>query len=109
MRAIVEHVAALTEAAQVAQAVVGRIMIQVRGGEHDARRPQPHDLFQVGPAGDTAAPVAPRLSCRIVSPPVRQAAHGGTMRTAAALANAAGALEADAPAKVAPMRGVQVA
>ena len=73
MRAIVDQVAALTEAAQVAQAVVGRIMIQVRGGEHDARRPQPHDLFQVGPAGDTAAPVAPRLSYRKYSTDYLQA------------------------------------
>jgi hypothetical protein len=39
MRAIVDQVAALTEAAQVAQAVVGRIVIEVGGGQHDARRP----------------------------------------------------------------------
>ncbi|MGE5778890.1 MAG: hypothetical protein ACM30D_06220 [Hyphomicrobiales bacterium] len=37
MRAIVDQAAALTEAAQVAQAVVGRVAIQVRGSEHDAR------------------------------------------------------------------------
>jgi hypothetical protein len=43
MRAIVAQVTALTEAAQVAQAVVGRIVIEVRGGEDDARRPQPYD------------------------------------------------------------------
>jgi hypothetical protein len=60
MWAIVDQVAALTEAAEVAQPVVGRIMIQVRSGEHDARRPQPHHLLQVGPAGGAAAPVAPR-------------------------------------------------
>jgi hypothetical protein len=39
MRAIVDQVAALTEAAQVAQPVVARIVIQVGSGEHDARRP----------------------------------------------------------------------
>ena len=109
MRAIVEHMAALTEAAQPAQPVIGRIVIQMRGGEHDARRPQPRHLLQVGPAGNTATSVAPRLPVRIVPPPVSQAAHGGAVRPAAALADAAGALETDAPAEVAPMGGVEVA
>jgi hypothetical protein len=79
MRAIVGQVAALTKAAQVAQTVVARIMIQVRGGKHDARRPHPHHLLEVGPAIDTAASVAPCLPCRIEPSPVRQAAHGGAM------------------------------
>jgi hypothetical protein len=43
VRAIVDQVAALTQTAQVAQLVVRRIMIQVRGGQHNARRPQPRN------------------------------------------------------------------
>ena len=67
-------------------------MIEVRGGQHDARRPQPHQVFQIGPAGDAAAAVAPGVLRRIEPPPVRQAAHGGPMRPAATLTYAAGAL-----------------
>jgi hypothetical protein len=40
-------------------------MIEVRGGEHDMRRPHPHHLLQVRPSSDAAASVAPRLPCRI--------------------------------------------
>jgi hypothetical protein len=39
MRTIVDQVTALTKAAQVAQPVIGRIVIQVRGGKHDMRCP----------------------------------------------------------------------
>ena len=109
MRAIVKHVAALTKTPQVAQPVVGWIMIEVSGGEHDAGCPQPGYVFQVGPSGDATTPVPPRSLCRIEPPSVRQAAHDGTMWPAAALAPAAGALEADAAAEVAPMCGIQTA
>jgi hypothetical protein len=37
MRTVVDQVAALTKAAQVAQPIVGRIMIKMRGGKHDMR------------------------------------------------------------------------
>jgi hypothetical protein len=107
--AIVDQVAALTEAAEVTEAVVGRIVIEVRGGEHDARRPQPHHLLEVGPAGEAAALVAPGGSLGIEPSPVRQAPHGGAVRPAAALAHAMGALEADAPTELAPVRGVETA
>ena len=109
MRTIVDHVTALTEAAQIAQAVVGRIVIQVRGSEHDARCPHPHDLFKVGPMGDAAMSVTPCSPCRIEPPSVRQAAQCGAVRPAASLAQAAGPLEADAPAEFGPMRGIQAA
>jgi hypothetical protein len=88
VRSVVAQVAALTEATQVAQPVVGRIVVQVCGGEHHARRTQPRHLLEVGPAGGAAAPVAPCLPRRIKPPPVRQAAHGGPVRSAAALAYA---------------------
>jgi hypothetical protein len=37
MRPVMDQMAALTKAAQVAQTVVGRIMVKVRGGKHDMR------------------------------------------------------------------------
>src|SRR5512144_2301561 len=100
MRAVVDQVTALTKTAQVAQPVVGRIMIEVRRGQHHMRCPHLRDLFQVRPAGDAAAAVAPGVLRRIEPPPIRQAAYGGSMRPAAALAHAARPLEANTPAKL---------
>ena len=109
MRAVVDQVAALTKAAQVAQPIVGRIMIQVRGGKHDMCCPHPNDLLQIRPTSDASPPVAPRLPHLIVPSPIRQAAHSGAMWPAAALAHAAGALETNPPAELAPMSRIQVA
>src|SRR5512132_3087747 len=99
---VVDHVASLTKTTQVAQPVVGRIMIEVRSGKHDPGRSQAHHLFQVGPTSNAPTSVAPCLPCLIVPSPVRQASHSGAMR-AAPLAHAAGALEAHPPAELTPM------
>jgi hypothetical protein len=109
MRTVVDQVAALTKTAQVAQPIVGRIMIQMRGGKHNMRCPHLSDLLQVRPTSDASAPVAPRLPCLIVPSPVRQAAYSGPMRPAATLTHAACALEANAPAELAPMSRIQIA
>jgi hypothetical protein len=86
MLTVVDQVAALTKAAQVAQPIVGRIMIKVCSGKHDMRRPHANDLLQVGPTSAASASVTPRLLCLIVPSPVRQAAHSGAVRSAATLA-----------------------
>jgi hypothetical protein len=99
----------LTKAAQVAQPVVGRIMIKVRSGKHDMRCPHPDDLLQVRPTSDAPASVAPRLPCLIVPSPVWQAVHSDAMRPAAALAQASGSLEANPPAELTPMSRIQAA
>jgi hypothetical protein len=106
---VVDHVAALTKTAQVTQPVVGRIMIKVRSGKHDMSCSQPHHLFQVGPTSAAPALVAPCAPCLIVPSPVRQAAHSGAMRPAAALAYAGCSLEANAPAELTPMSRIQAA
>ena len=72
-----DHVAALTKTAQVAQPVVGRIMIEVRGGEHDAGRPQPGHVFQVG-----LAPAASALEADTVTRPSRAIVGNGLQRHA---------------------------
>jgi hypothetical protein len=105
----VDHVAALTKTTQVAQPVVGRIMIEVRSGKHDPSRSQAHHLFQVGPTSNAPTSIAPYLPCLIVPSPVRQAAHSGAMRSAAPLAHAAGTLEAHPPAELTPMSRIQIA
>src|SRR5512132_4397953 len=100
---VVDHVASLTKTKQVAQPVVGRIMIEVRSGKHDQGRSQANHLFQVGPPSNAPTSIAPCLPCLIVLSPVRQAAHSGAMRPAAPLAHAAGTLEAHPPAELTPM------
>jgi hypothetical protein len=109
MRTVVDQVAALTKAAQVSEPIISRIMIEVRGGKHDMRCPDPSDLLQIRPTSGAPPSVAPRISCLIVPSPVRNAAHGGAMRPAATLAYASGPFEAHTPAELTPMSGIQAA
>ena len=50
VRPVVDEVTALAEAAQVAQPVVARIVIEVGGGKDDPCRPLSRQLLQVRPA-----------------------------------------------------------
>src|ERR1700730_15664349 len=50
MRPVVTQVAALAEAAEIAQPVVGRFVIEMRGGEHHPSGADPQNFDQVGPA-----------------------------------------------------------
>jgi hypothetical protein len=50
VRAIMDHVATLAEASQVAQAVVARIMIEVRCRQDDAGLSERHRLLDVRPS-----------------------------------------------------------
>jgi hypothetical protein len=59
MRPIVQHVAALTEREQVLEPIVGRIAVQVRRCEHDARHLKPSCLHKVGPAGGPSSAIPP--------------------------------------------------
>jgi hypothetical protein len=88
VRSVMQHVAALTKRAQILQPIVRRIAVQVRRGEHDARRPKPGCLHEIGPAGGPSSAISP---CRrlIVEPsPVWQAAEANEVRPAATLASA---------------------
>jgi hypothetical protein len=60
VRPIVQHVAALTERAQILHPIVGRVAIQVRRCEHDARLPKPSRLDKIGPSGRVPSAVSPR-------------------------------------------------
>jgi len=107
VRAVVQHVAALAKGAQVAPAVVGRVAVQMRGGEHHAGGAEPHRIDQIGPACGPAAPVAPGSHVGVEPAAVGQAAQPGEVRPGAALAAAAGALEAHAGAELAPVRRIE--
>jgi hypothetical protein len=64
MRPIMQHVAALTEGAQVLQPVVGRIAVQMRRRKHDAGHTQSSCLHKVGPSGHSPSAIPPGLSHR---------------------------------------------
>jgi hypothetical protein len=67
VRPIMQHVAALTERAQILHSIVGRIAIQVRRCEHDARHPKPSRIHKIGPSGRAPSAVPPRR-CFFVEP-----------------------------------------
>jgi hypothetical protein len=50
-RSCSQHVAALTERAQILHPIVARVAIQVRSCEHNARHPKPSRLHKIGPSG----------------------------------------------------------
>ena len=107
VRPVMQHVAALAERAQVGEAVVTGVAVQMGSSQYDAGGPKPCHLDQVGPASRTTAPVTP--GCRlIVEPaPIGQAADLRQVRPAAALASTTGTLEAHTPAQLAPVSRVK--
>ena len=109
MRHVVQHVAALAQAAEVAQPVVGRVAVKVRGGEHDAGGTQAGSLDQIRPATGLAPAITPSVR-RLVEPTsVGQAAEPDQVRAPAGLAAAVGALESDMSAQLAPVRRIEAA
>jgi len=107
VRTIVQHVAALAERAEILWPIVGRIAVQVRRREHDARHPKPSRLHKVGPAGGPSSAIPPNRRLLVEPAPVRQAPKEDEVRPAAALAPSSSALEADAAAQLAPVRGIE--
>ena len=72
-RAVLQHMAALAEAPQVGEPVVGRIVVQMRGGEHDAGQTDLRGIDQIRPARGTTTPVAPCSHCLVEPAAVGQA------------------------------------
>ena len=95
---IVQHVAALTERAQILRPIVGRVAIQVRRCEHDARLAKPSCLHKVGPAGRPSSAIPPCRRLLVEPASIRQAAEEGEVWSATTLAPSFSALEADVAA-----------
>ena len=90
---IVPEMAALAERPEVGWIPVGRIMVEMGGGNH-----HPHPAHRGGIAwprfrGELATPVAPDLALRIEPTTIRQGADQPAVRPAAGLAAPAGAIE----------------
>jgi hypothetical protein len=107
IRRVVKHVAALAEALEITQPVVGGIMIEVRGGQYDPRGAPRNHRQQVRPARPPAMAIAPGLLDGIEPSSVRQTANQMRMRPAAALAPAAGALKPNPMAEFLPVRRIK--
>src|SRR4051794_21294880 len=84
-------------------------MIEVGGGQDYARLPHPGCFLDIGPTGGTTATVAPSLASGIEPAPVWQNADNLAMWSPAALADAAGTLEAHKPAELRPVDWVEPA
>jgi hypothetical protein len=98
VRAIVDQMAALAEALEIAQSVIARVMIEVRRRQDNVSAPHLRRFLEIGPPGRPAAAIAPGMTGGIKPTSISQTANSDAMRPAAALANAGGTLEAHAAA-----------
>src|SRR5271169_2080689 len=103
VRAIVDHMAALAEAFQVALPVVARIMIEMRRRQDDAGLPELYRLLDIRPSRRPTAAVTPRMAHSVEPAAIGQATDGLSMRPAAPLADTTGALEAHASTDLWPV------
>src|SRR6516162_4675441 len=103
VRAVMDHVAALAQALEIAKPVVARVMIEMGCGQDDAGWPHLRRLLEVGPPRSAAASVAPGAARRIEPAAVRQTANRHTMGPPTSLADAVGALKPHATADLRPV------
>jgi hypothetical protein len=104
---VVQHVAPLTEGTQIVQSIVGRITVEMRSGENNARHSERGCFHQIRPLGCSPAAIAPGR-CPLVEPAsVRQTPHQGKVRTGTALTPPSSALEADPAAQFTPVWWVE--
>jgi hypothetical protein len=107
IRPVMDHVAALAKALQIAQPIVGGIMIQVRSGQHNARGASGNQRQQVRPPRPPSMAIAPGPLDGIEPSPIRQTADQMSMRPTAALAPAAGTLKPYPMTEFFPVRRIQ--
>jgi hypothetical protein len=107
IRPVVQNVATLAKALEIAQPVVGRIVIQMRGSQHDACAASRDQRQQIRPACLSPAAVAPRLLDGIEPPPIRETADQLGMRSATALTLATGTFKPHPMAEFFPVRRIK--
>lgn len=104
---VVQHVTALAERFQVAQPVVGGIVVEVGGRQHDTRRPGHaiirHDQMVQGPT----APIAPYLGVLVPPAPVTKMADLAPVRPPTGLAVPLGAIEPHYGGQLRPIHRVE--
>jgi hypothetical protein len=120
---VMAHMAALTKRREVSWPVIARIMVEVRGGEYDARDPHWSWRLNAGESGlhpcqllrrrqaanPSALPIAPALCVLVPPSPITQVQHVATVRATAMLATSFGAAEADDGGELAPIDWIEPA
>ena len=107
VRPVVDHMAALAEALQVAEPVVAGIMIEMDGGQRDARVPYARRLDDIRPGRSPATVVAPGVPVSIKPASVGQAANCFAVRPATFLAHAEGPLESHVATELRPVDRIE--
>lgn len=100
---IVDHVAPLAQSREVARAVVGWIMVEVRAGDIDPRDADDRREITIRRAHPASAPIAPVPAIGVPPSAVAQVEHPCTVRTPAMLAAPFGAAKADQPRQLGPV------
>src|SRR3954447_19857404 len=72
MGPVVDQMATLTEASQVLETVIARIVIEVGSGQNDAGLACVSRFFDIGPASRAAVVIAPGLTGLVVPAAIRQ-------------------------------------
>ena len=107
MRSVLQHMAALTERAQIGHPIIGRIAVEVCRREHDARRPEPCSLHEIGPSSHPSPAVPPRRRLLIEPASVGQTAHKGQMSPTTTLASSSSTFEANVVTELMPVGRIQ--
>jgi hypothetical protein len=107
MGAIVDEVAALTEALEVPHPIVLRIVVQMGCRKNDPRLTQMDSFHEVRPTSRPTMVVTPRLGVAIEPAPVRKASYDLTVRPTASFANTIRPLETHTPADVGPVARIE--
>src|SRR5258706_5126882 len=74
--AVMDQMAALAEALEVAQPIISRIVVKMGGGQHDTGLSYPYCLRDIRPVGRSAAVIAPGVLRGIEPATIRQTANG---------------------------------
>jgi hypothetical protein len=100
---IVDDVATLTEALEIAPPVIAGVVIEVRRCEYYAGLSYLRRLYKIGPPCTPTPRVPPSVAGGIEPTPIGQTANSPSMRATASLTNPSGALKAHAPADLRPI------
>lgn len=104
---VVEHVTALAERFQVAQPVIGGIVVEVSGRQHDARRPGHAIIWHDQTVQSSTALIAPCLGIIVPPAPVAEMVDLAPVRPPTGLAVPLGAIEPHHGGQLRPVHRVE--
>src|SRR5262245_8629440 len=105
---VVNHVAALAEAFEIAPLVIARVVIQVRRRQYNPGSSHLRRDIEIRPPRRLAPAIPPSTTGRIEPTTIRQTPNCHSMRPAGSLTNPSGALEAHSPADLWPIARIDL-